>query len=188
MKTGGWFRIRSGRTEILWKPPDPAPQYFEASQDQIFYGTIVDVQLPYKAEVDVGAILTEATVSPSFPHVTYSPVDIIENRHMSDDGRFLVLRMAEETKGFGSRMTGEQIRVKALYLLNAESGIPLLIDWKGVQMVASSYADEFIGKLFFNLGPVGFMSRVKMVNLEPIVQTLVNNAIVNRLRRIGGNS
>jgi anti-sigma regulatory factor (Ser/Thr protein kinase) len=185
-ETSGWFRIRSGETEIVWMPPDSEPQYFDTNTEGSFHGTIVDVQLPYDAAVDVGAILTAASNTPSYSPVSYSPTDLIETRHLTEDGNAVILRMREETTGFGSRFTGQQMRIKAQNLLRAEEHLPLLIDWEGVQVIASSYADEFIGKLFVEIGPVGFMTRIRLLNLAPIVQTLIDKAIVQRTQQASG--
>jgi hypothetical protein len=181
--TGGWFRIRSGQAEIVWKPPDPDPQYLETSSGERYYGTTVDVQLPYEADVDVGAILTSASRFPNYSPAPYVLTDHIELRHLSADGKSIVLRMREETTGFGSRHTGEQMRMKTLNLLRAEQQLPLHIDWEGVQVIASSYADEFIGKLFIELGPVGFNARVRLLNLGSLVQSLIDKAIMQRMQQ-----
>lgn len=184
MQTGGWFRVRSGQAEIVWMPPNPDPRYHNSGEGGKYYGTTVDVQLPYEADIDVGAIINAASHFPSFAPVSYTPTDIIELRHTIEDGKAIILRMREETAGFGSRHTGQQMRTKAQNLLRAEAHLPLIVDWDGIQMIASSYADEFIGKLFVELGPLGFMARVHLVNLAPVVQTLINKAIVQRTQQL----
>jgi hypothetical protein len=73
------------------------------------------------------------------------------------------------------------MRTKASYLINNCSDMRLVISWKNVPVIASSYADEFIGKLFVELGPVAFNSRVRLVNMMPVVQDLINRAIMQRI-------
>ena len=136
--------------------------------------------------MDVGAILSATSKFPTYSPVSYSPVDCIETQYLAEDGNAVTLRMREETTGFGSRFTGQQMRTKAMNLLQAEKHLPLVIDWEGVPIIASSYADEFIGKLFVELGPIGFMTRVRLINLAPVLQTLVNKAIVQRTQQISG--
>ena len=72
------------------------------------------------------------------------------------------------------------MRNKAQYLLQTSPTLPLVISWTNVTVIASSYADEFVGKLFVDLGPIAFMSRVKLINMDPVVQTLINKAIMQR--------
>lgn len=57
----------------------------------------------------------------------------------------------------------------------------ILVDFSDVALVSSSFADEFIGKLFAELGPVTFMGRFKMVSVSPTVQKLIDRAISQRL-------
>jgi len=185
--SGGWFRIVSGQAALAWRLTEP--EIFEVENDHKYFGTIVDVQLPYDRDIDIGAILTKSTSSPTYQPVKYSPTDFIETRYQSDDGKAHLLRMRNETSGFGSRTAGSQMRTKANNLLAADVGKPLIIDWDGVQLIASSFADEFIGKLFVELGPVGFMSRVRLHNLDPVIQGIINRAILQRTQQLrsGGN-
>ena len=78
------------------------------------------------------------------------------------------------------RPAGRQLRTKCINLLNAEPGKPLLLDWSGVPLVSSSFADELIGKLFASLGPLAFSARVRNVNMEAVVRGLVDKAIMQR--------
>jgi hypothetical protein len=49
----------------------------------------------------------------------------------------------------------QRVRFKALNLLRAEPGAALILDWEGVPSVSSSFADEFVGRLFVELGRLG---------------------------------
>ena len=49
-----------------------------------------------------------------------------------------------------------------------------------VGVIASSYADEFIGKLFIDIGPIAFNLRIRLVNMSSIVQNLLGRAILQR--------
>jgi hypothetical protein len=54
------------------------------------------------------------------------------------------------------------------------------LDWAGVPLVSSSFADEFIGRLFVELGPVQFSGRVRSQAMEPVVRELIDRAIMQR--------
>lgn len=176
MATEGRFRIVSGRGEVEWA--NNRPSHSTNSFEKSYLGTIVDVQFPFRRAINLAQILADATNTPD-----YSPVDFFDRHYTSEDGRFSVVRMSEETAGFGSRRAGFQIHTKCKNLLNVDSGCRLRIDWDGIQMIASSYADEFIGKLFVALGPLGFMSRIEQINLSPVVQSLINRAIMQRTKQ-----
>ena len=74
-----------------------------------------------------------------------------------------------------------QIRIKCVNLLNAEPHLPLVIDWTGVPLISSSFADEALGKLFVQLGPTGFSARIRNVGMEPLVRQLIDKAIMQRM-------
>ncbi|HEY2786745.1 MAG TPA: hypothetical protein VGJ05_17420 [Fimbriiglobus sp.] len=182
LQTGGRFGIISGKAELLWQYREAEPIVF--LDKQRFYGTVVDFQMPYDAEIDVAGILNASTNSPTFSNADYRPVDMIETGYLSDDGKSIRLRLADETIGFGTRLGGEQMRRKCRNLMNAEPDVPMILDWNGIQVIASSYADEFVGKMFVEMGPISFMSRIRNVNMMPFVKTLLDKAIMQRMRQI----
>jgi hypothetical protein len=74
-------------------------------------------------------------------------------------------------------------------LANTPENAPIVVDWSGVGVIASSYADEFIGKCFAELGPIRFMHRVRMTGMTPFVWQLIDRAIQQRMAqsvRYGG--
>jgi anti-sigma regulatory factor (Ser/Thr protein kinase) len=171
--TEGAFRIASGCSELRWNLDQPESTDFEPYK--AFRGTLVDVQLSTATKIDLAAVLSAGTTVPS-----YEPTDFIETQYLSEDGKQLRITMNRETFGFGSRRAGMQIRTKSLNLLNAEQSARLLIDWDGIPMISSSYADEFIGKLFITLGPMTFMNRVSQTNMIPVIRQLIDRAIMQR--------
>ena len=95
-----------------------------------------------------------------------------------------VLKMREESTGFGSRTAGRKLRTKCLNLLNAEPAQPLRLDWTAVPLVSSSFADELVGKLFTELGPLAFSARIRNVGMEAVVRALVDKAIMQRVAQV----
>lgn len=89
--------------------------------------------------------------------------------------------MAEEAVGFGSRVAGRALRTKLSNLLRAEDEAIVNLDSRGVPLVSSSFADEVMGKLFVELGPLRFARRVRSRNIEPIVGELIDRAITQRV-------
>ena len=97
------------------------------------------------------------------------------------------LKLREESTGFGFRPAGRQLRTKCLHLLNAEPAKPLLLDWTGVPLVSSSFADELVGKLFASLGPLAFSARVRNVGMDGTVRGLVDKAIMQRVAQVAND-
>jgi hypothetical protein len=48
-------------------------------------------------------------------------------------------------------------------------------------MLASSFSDEIFGKLVVNLGIVGFSRRIKLFNLNPFCQGIIDDVVQARM-------
>jgi hypothetical protein len=75
-------------------------------------------------------------------------------------------------------------------LLNLAKMCPnkkIVLDFENVPLVSSSFADEVIGKLFIELGPLAFMQRFQLQHVDQTVRHLVDRAIAQRLA-VGGSS
>jgi len=149
-------------------------QHYERGDSQHFHGTLVSAEIGAQANFRLAEAL-------GFSGSPRQPVDLIELHYETSAGDALLLRLEHETTGFGSRASGRQIRTKCHNLLAAEPSKPLIIDWNGIPLVSSSFADELIGKLFVELGPTGFSSRVRDVGMEATVRVLVDRAIMQRV-------
>lgn len=58
---------------------------------------------------------------------------------------------------------------------------PIMIDFKDVGIISSSYADEFIGKLVVELGFVQFQTIFTLVNMNKTIQTIVQRSLSQRM-------
>ena len=175
----GSFEITSGLAQIQVRTTDGRPdsRLYDRKERQRFHGTFV------YAELGLGTHfrLSEALGFGGEPH---EPVDIIELLYETEAGDAVVLRLRDESTGFGSRPAGRQLRTKCMNLLNAEPTKPLLLDWTGVPLVSSSFADELVGKLFASLGPLAFSARVRNVGMDATVRGLVDKAIMQRVAQV----
>lgn len=86
---------------------------------------------------------------------------------------------------FGSRRGGKRVRAMIENLLGENRSVTL--DFKGVAVFTSGFADEVFGRLFVEMGPTAFMTRVKMLNAGPTVEGLIDRAIEQRTRLGNGN-
>ncbi|MBL9143953.1 MAG: STAS-like domain-containing protein [Verrucomicrobiaceae bacterium] len=107
--------------------------------------------------------------------------DVIESRYESDDAKSFVVRMASETSGFGSRHAGKALRTKCLNLIRMEPSKRLVLDWAGVSVISSSYADEFVAKMVVELGFATFSAQCTLVGMVPLVRQLIDKAIFQRV-------
>ena len=121
----------------------------------------------------------------TFGAVPYVPYTIVDANYELKKEDALLLKMEEETTGLGSRTAGREMRIKVLNLLAAKPGYPLYLDWENITVIASSFADEFLGKLFIRLGKEKFEQTIKHIEIQPLVAQLVDKAIAERVEHPG---
>ena len=108
------------------------------------------------------------------------PYDYIERKYESDEGELMVELKSEARHDFGSRQGGRRIRAMIENLLRERATITL--DFGGVGVFSSSFADEVFGRLFVEMGPRAFMRRIDMRNVDSTVEGLIDRAIVQRTK------
>jgi anti-sigma regulatory factor (Ser/Thr protein kinase) len=137
-----------------------------------FPGTVVMIELRTDVEFEINDVLRlDGAAEGAAPFEVAAFVG-------ADD---VVLRVAAEPGGFGTRGAGADLRRKSLNLLSASRERHLIFDWDGVPLISSSFADEAIGKLFVELGPTTFASRISHVGTEPLVRSLLDRAVLQRV-------
>lgn len=182
-KSWGLFEITSGQTQIVVRTnqTDGSPTSRVYTRKESLQGTVVYAELRTDKQFD----LAEALGVDGKPH---DPGDIIEMHYETKAGAALSLKLSDESTGFGSRLAGRQLRTKCMNLLRAEPTKPLLLDWTGVLLVSSSYADELVGKLFVELGPLAFSARIRNLGMDSLVRGLVDKAIMQRAAQVANGS
>jgi hypothetical protein len=180
--TGGSLRIVSGRGELDAYLPVGERQFVTRSRtrgaDVVFPGTLVQVVLETSERIDIGDVLRLGREE------RYEPWSFVDQNYVDDNDR-VVLRVASHDLGFGSREAGRAMRIKIENLLGvaSERGWQrVYLDWQGVRLISSSFADEAIGKLCAQMGTDVLLERVTHVNLEPIVRSLIDRAVAQRLQ------
>lgn len=108
--------------------------------------------------------------------------DFIERKYEGETGDNTVLKMRDHTASLGSREAGEALKNKIKTLLKSTPpGARLEIDFDGIVVVSSSFADEVLGMLFKELGPMTFMSMIELKNVDRTVRGLIDKAITKRM-------
>jgi hypothetical protein len=143
-------------------------------QPRLFAGTAVICEISCNDE----RLIEEAL---RFKGQTYEPaLDYLESRYESPHADIFKFEVRSQQEGFGSRNSGRVVRTKLANLLRAEPNNTLEIDFSGVPLVTSSFADEAIAKLYVEMGPLAFMSRVRLTNIDSTVRALIDRAIMQR--------
>jgi len=166
----GDFEIHSGYASLradLTARPERIP----------FRGTLVVVRLDY-----------------SNPDALWSALDIrgtggdpsadyVERQyeHPSDDVLNFVVR--KEVGSVGSRSAGKLARAKLENLMRMYPGYPVNLDFADITVVSSSFADEFVGKLFVRMGALRFTRETRFSEVTPTVQSVLDKAVLQRVQQ-----
>ena len=149
------------------------------------------MRIPYsgtavRCRINIGdsALLENALRFKGRPHDP--PFDYIEKKFETEEGELIFNLKSEARRDFGSRSGG--IRVRGVIENLMRDRRMIVIDFDGVGVFTSSFADEVFGRLFVKLGPRSFMSRIQMRNVDPTVEGLIDRAILQRTRLGNGES
>jgi len=131
-------------------------------------GCIVDFQLDYNKEISISKALGG-----------YEPINFkIES--LEDDFGFIIVDLKSKESGVGTRKSGEKIR-NELVNIYKQSGKSITLDFKGLNIVSSSFADELIGKLVAEFGFYAFTNVFKLRNMNTSVQSIVQRSVAQRM-------
>lgn len=109
----------------------------------------------------------------------YEPIDLfIEN--LEDEFDRIVYKIVDQSSGTGTRQSGERIRNEIMNIYKSAKK-PIILDFEGVGIIASSFADELIGKLVQELGLFQFQAAFPMKNMNSTIQSIVQRSLSQRL-------
>jgi len=171
-QTGGSFDLTSGSGRLVVTSEETKrKKLFDGG----YNGTVVNGQINVTEDFSIVKALDFGS------GFDYTPVTIIESQYEKEDEDCFILSMKNETTGFGTRRSGYQIRTKILNILDSQPNFPIVINWEGVPIISSSFADEVMGKLFLKLGAMSFTARVRNTGMEEIIRNLLDKAVSQRL-------
>jgi len=133
---------------------------------------IVDFQLDYDKNVSIADAL-------KFNGKLYDPVNLKIEELENDKGEIEFI-LLQKSSGFGTRQAGERIRNQILNI-HQQSNQVIVIDFKGVELISSSFADELLGKLVVEFGFFGFNNLIRMRNMNSLVQNIVQRSVSQRM-------
>ena len=111
----------------------------------------------------------------------YTPSDLRFEDKL-DDQNYLDFKVCDESTGFGTRIAGERLRNKVLnYLNRLDNPTKIKIDFSGISIISSSFADEFIGKLLAELGFYKFTHVIILSGITPTIEAVINRSVCQRM-------
>lgn len=171
--TGGSFDITSGAGRLVSTLDDSKRN--DRYNDQSYQGTIVCGQIKMSKDFSIINALDFGGATP------YVAVNIIDLQYEKTDQDCLLMVMKDETTGYGTRRAGKQLRTKVMNFIIQKPDYPIIIDWSGIPVISSSFADEFIGKTFLELGAITFSAKIRNRGMEELIKSLLDKAISQRL-------
>ncbi len=171
-KSQGEFIVDSGYARLRY---DPSAGLSISGQGIPYAGTLIVATIDFSDP----RLLENAL---RFKGEPYTPVDYVDTKYVSEDSGDIHFSLLEECTSFGSRVSGKPVRHKLMNLLRMSGTTTVCVDFSGVPLMSSSFADEAFAKLFLAVGPVAFIQRVKLRNLHSTAEGLVNKAIAQRMQ------
>ena len=100
---------------------------------------------------------------------------------INSEGSRMILSVKDEIRQeLGSRAGGRLVARMVRNLLGDDQVV--VLDFADVSVISSSFADEVMGRLFVDLGPLTFANRIEIRNANPNIRGLIDRAIVQRTR------
>ena len=134
--------------------------------------TTLDFQLDYSNGFSIEDALN--INGKPFEYVNYR----IEN--LENDYGNIRYSLKDRASGYGTRQSGMRVRNEILNIYK-ESNKTIIIDFKEIAVVSSSFADELIGKLVVELGFFGFNNVIRLKDMNLLIQSIVQRSIGQRM-------
>lgn len=134
--------------------------------------TTIDFQLDYSKKLSIDKAL-------KFKGEPYNLTSLrIEN--LENENGVIHYKIAEQGDGTGTRMAAEKIKNELLNILTEEVR-PIILDFSGVTVISSSFADELIAKLLSKLGLYQFNKIFRLEGLNDSQQLILHRSVLQRL-------
>lgn len=157
--SAGQFEVNSGFG--LLHASRRGPDAYRTDKRRIRYdGTVVRCEL----RIDDPTLLARALELPNRPHAPLPPTET--------DAPSVPLQ------AIGSRTAGRSVREQIERRLREDGRAAL--DFGGIPIISSGFADEALGRLFAELGPRAFMTRIELRNANTTIESLIDRAIMRR--------
>lgn len=133
-------------------------------------GTLLEFQLKYSKSVNIVKALEG-----------HKPL----NKFIDDLSEYpdqVIYKITDRPYGHSTRPAGERVR-KELINLSEEVEKKIVIDFVGINVISSSFADEVIAKLVSKYGVVGFSQHFALRGMSEVVADLIETAIHDRLSK-----
>lgn len=168
----GRLRITSGRGAYMYNNGNVTTFESIPTIDRERASTTVEFQLKYSSDVSLDKAL-------KFHGVPYQLTNLwLENlENELGEVRYVIKDHAE---GTGTRPSAVRVRNEILNIIQ-ETPKQVVIDFSGVAVISSSFADELIAKLLTQLGLYQFNQIIRLTGLDFSQQNILHRSVVQRM-------
>ncbi|MBI5473498.1 MAG: DUF4325 domain-containing protein [Ignavibacteriae bacterium] len=165
----GGLTLTTGPGSVFYRPNSKV-QTFDALPflDRRYQGTIVDFQLRASTPID----LPKALGGHTRVNLTLEQLETERGDHF--------VEVKEHSHGTGTRKSAEQLRNFVVNIIN-QGSTRIILDFSGIGVISSSFADELIGKLIVKYGLFVFQQVISLKGMTETVQAILQRSVAQRM-------
>lgn len=91
-------------------------------------------------------------------------------------------KIVEQTNGTSTRISGRSLRIDVLNIIKRYKS-PIILDFSDILIVSFSFMDEFVAKMYIDLGSVKFNQLISIVNMNENLIHICNRAIAIQINQ-----
>lgn len=160
---GGSYSYSSGRVNVY----DRLPVFSRETP-----GTIVDFQLNYSKDMSIDKALV-------FRGKQY-PLTNIHFEDLEDEYGIVHYSIKDHAEGTGTRDSAMRVK-NEIHNILTETRKPIVLDFSGIEVISSSFADELLAKLFLEFGLFQFNNMIRIRGLDQSQQTILHRSVLQRI-------
>lgn len=92
----------------------------------------------------------------------------------------ITFNMKEKSEGTGTRQSALRVKNEIMNIL-VEEKKKIILDFNGIAVISSSFADELIAKLFCDLGLFQFTQVIQITGLNDTQQSVLQHSVIQRI-------
>lgn len=173
-ENGGRLAISTGNSTLMFNNNDEKFWSNNPIVDINHKSTTVDFQLELGNKTDIKKALRSIGEFDDF--------DIRIEDMVQLDNDWLKYKVIEYAEDFGTRPSGKALKTDVLNIIK-RTGKPIILDFTDIIIVGSSFIDEFIAKMYVELGSIKFNQLISIVNMNDELVHLCNRAIAMRINQ-----
>ena len=174
-ENGGRLAISTGKSTLMFNNSDDVKSWSNNPVvNEQHKSTTIDFQLELEHKTDIKKALR------SIGGIEDFNIRIEDMKQELND--WLIYRVSDYAEDLGTRSSGKALKTDVLNIM-IRTKQPIIIDFYNISMVSSSFIDEFIGKMYVELGSVKFNQLISITNMNDEVVHLCNRAIAMRINQ-----